>query len=206
MVVDFDLITTRVATGAALSPEADVQALVDAGITHVVDARAEFDDAPLFAAHPATSYLWNPTEDDGQHKPPEYFAKTLSFSLPALAIPHTKVYCHCNAGVNRGPSNVIAVMVAQGWTAGGAIALLKAARPQAQASYAEDAVRPCGSLGMCERYPQTRWPHCAVASQEQARVPRNSSQPRRTTSAGTAKQVDQVADIVGEPAADMSRH
>jgi protein-tyrosine phosphatase len=145
--VDFDLITTRVATGAALSSEADVQALVDAGITHVVDARAEFHDAHLFVSHQSISYLWNPTEDDGQHKPPEYFAKTLSFALPALALPHTKVYCHCAAGVNRGPSNALAVMVAQGWTLGGAMALLRAARPQAQASYANDAAAAVRELG-----------------------------------------------------------
>jgi hypothetical protein len=113
----------------------------------VVDARAEFDDAQLFARHLAVSCLWDPTEDDGQHKPPEYFAKTLSFALPALALPHTKVYCHGTAGVNRGPSNAIAIMVAQGWTLGGAVALLRAARPHAQASYANDAAAAVQALG-----------------------------------------------------------
>lgn len=146
---DFEFCSTRVATGAAVSGEADVQALVDAGVTHVVDARAEFDDAPLFAAHPAISYLWNPAEDDGQTKPPEYFAKTLGFALPALAVPHTKVYCHCAAGVNRGPSNAFAVLVAQGWTAGGAEALIRAARPQVGLAYKNDAIAACKTLGYC---------------------------------------------------------
>jgi hypothetical protein len=45
--VDYDWITNRVATGAALSSAEDVQVLVDAGVTAVVDARAVERAGPM---------------------------------------------------------------------------------------------------------------------------------------------------------------
>ena len=100
---DFSFVTERLATGAAITGPADVTALHAAGITHIIDCRAEFSDAPLLATS-GMAYLWNGTEDDGQPKPPAWFAASLVFALPALATAGAKVYAHCAAGVNRGPS------------------------------------------------------------------------------------------------------
>lgn len=135
---DFDWVTARVATGAAITSAADVDALVTAGVTHVLDARAEMDDAPLLSTHPALLYCWNPTDDDGKSKPADYWAKTLLFALPALAAPHNRVYFHCAAGINRGPSNAYAALRAQGLSPITAMGLIKTARPQAQARYSGD--------------------------------------------------------------------
>lgn len=143
---DYSFITSRIATGGALNSPADVQDLVAAGITHVLDARAEFDDGPLFAQS-GIQYIWNPTQDDGQHKPPEYFATTLSFALPALAQPHTKLDLHCAAGVNRGPSNAICVMLALGWLLDTAEALMRSKRPQVNIAYKLDAQAAVQALG-----------------------------------------------------------
>src|SRR5712692_7492286 len=147
MASDFDFITTRIATGAALSTLDDVNQLVAAGITHVLDARAEFDDGQLLAGHPAISYKWNPTQDDGQTKTPGYFATTLNFALPALAQPHTKCIFHCAAGVNRGPSNALCVMLALGWDFDTAVALMHAKRPVVNIAYAKDALAAVNALG-----------------------------------------------------------
>jgi protein-tyrosine phosphatase len=136
-----------VATGAALTSAADVDQLVAAGITHVVDATNAENDAPLFASHPAITYCWNPTPDDGQPKPDSYWATTLNFALPMFVQPHTKLYAHCSAGINRGPSNAVCVLMALGWTKSSAMAALKAARPQAQAQYANNAAAAVVSLG-----------------------------------------------------------
>jgi protein-tyrosine phosphatase len=101
----------------------------------------------LFINEPAIQYLWNPTIDDGEPKPPEWFAKTIEFSLNALAQPWTKVYVHCAAGVNRGPSSAYAVMLALGWDGPTALALIKERRPTAQVGYAKDADVAVVTLG-----------------------------------------------------------
>lgn len=144
---DFSLVTNRIATGSAISTSADVTKLLAVGLNVVVDARSEFDNGPLFAGNPNVNYLWNPTEDDGQHKPVEYWNKTLSFVLPLLARPHTKVYLHCACGVNRGPSNALCVLVAQGMHPEWAEFYIRQARPQVGIAYKADAIAACQALG-----------------------------------------------------------
>jgi predicted protein tyrosine phosphatase len=145
--VDYNFITPRLATGAALTGPDDVQVLIDAGITHVIDCIAGSPDAPLFAAHPEIHLLYNGTEDDGQPKPPSWFGKSIVFALHALAARHHRVYAHCAAGVNRGPSTAYAIMRAAGWSPNDAEALIRAARPQVGLAYKNDADAAVTSLG-----------------------------------------------------------
>jgi len=144
---DFDFITSRVATGAAIDGPADVTQILAAGLNVVVDARSEYDDGSLFTATPGVHYLWNPTADDGKFKPVHYWLRTLSFVMPLLAQPHMKVLLHCTAGVNRGPSNALCVMVAQGFSPALARTMIITARTQAQIRYQADAVAACSALG-----------------------------------------------------------
>lgn len=134
---DFSFITTRLATGAAIGSAADADTLLAAGFTDVIDLRSEFDDTPLLGSRFA--YLWNGTADDGSRKDPAWFARSLSFALPALAQPHRKIYMHCAAGVNRGPSTAYAVLLALGWPAAAAEAAIRQARPQVGLAYKGDA-------------------------------------------------------------------
>jgi protein-tyrosine phosphatase len=92
-------------------------------------------------------YLWNPTDDDGALKPVEYWARTLAFVMPLLAQPHMKVLLHCAAGINRGPSNALCVLVAQGISPALAHTMIVTARPQARIRYQSDAVAACTALG-----------------------------------------------------------
>jgi hypothetical protein len=142
---DFSFVTVRLATGAAISTPDDVSALAAAGVTAVIDCRAEFDDGPLLAGQFA--YLWNGTEDDGTTKDPSWFARSLAFGLPLLAQPHQRVYCHCAAGRNRGPSTAYAVMRALGWGSADAEATIRAARPQVELAYKDDADAAIAVLG-----------------------------------------------------------
>lgn len=144
---DFTFVTSRIATGAALNDASDVDAIVAAGITAVIDLRDDFDDGRLLAAHPAIIYCWNPTPDDGQPKPPEWFDKSLTFALPILARPHTKVLAHCSAGINRGPSTAYAVMVALSFPPAVAERMIRNARPIVGLAYAVDAQLAATSLG-----------------------------------------------------------
>jgi hypothetical protein len=144
---DFSFVTLRVATGAAINDASDVNALVSAGITHVIDCRWEFDDVHIFADHPYIVYLYNGVLDDGFSKPDSWFAKSLSFALPALAMPHVKIYAHCAAGVNRGPSTAYAILRAQGFDAITAERQIRIARPQVRLAYKSDADRAVLNLG-----------------------------------------------------------
>ena len=143
---DFSQVTSRLFTGAAISGAADVTALINAGVTAVIDLRAEQDDTP-FLAGSGMAYLWNPAADDGQSKPADWFGRSLSFALPLLAQPRQKVNCHCAAGVNRGPSTAYMIMRALGWTAAEAEAVIRAARPQVGLAYKGDADAAVTALG-----------------------------------------------------------
>lgn len=132
------MITARLATGAALSGPDDVAALKAAGITHVIDERAEFDDGQLLAGSGLT-YLWNPTADDGQPKPDAWWQANISFALQAYSVLGTCILAHCAAGVNRGPSAAYGIIRAcWGFPVAQAAALVKVARPQAGIAYAAD--------------------------------------------------------------------
>jgi protein-tyrosine phosphatase len=135
---DFDMVTARLATGAAISRPDDVLALAAVGVTHVLDCRDDFDDGPLLSQSGCV-YLWNPTPDDGQPKPDLWWRQTLSFAVNAYSRLGTCVYAHCAAGINRGPSAAYAIMRAcWGLPSAASISMIKIARPQALVGYAAD--------------------------------------------------------------------
>ena len=140
-----NFVTARLATGGALTAAADVDVLVQSGVTHVIDCRVEFDDGQLLAQR--LRYLYDPTEDDGQAKPPTWFGPGISFALQALSLPGYRVYVHCAAGVNRGPSMCYAIMRALGWEASEALKTVKAGRPVAMVRYSRDADAALLALG-----------------------------------------------------------
>ncbi len=137
--MDFNFVTNRVATGAGIFTDADVKKLIDAGVTHIIDCRAEFDDAPLLKNYPQITYLFNGVNDDGQPKPTSWFKKSIEFALAGLMQPTNKVYAHCAAGVNRGPSTAYAILRALGLTHLQAETVIKTARPIAGIAYKHDA-------------------------------------------------------------------
>ncbi|MGH7174895.1 MAG: hypothetical protein ACREGR_00865, partial [Minisyncoccia bacterium] len=88
---------------------------------------------------PQIIYLWNPTADDGKPKTPDWFSRSLMLDLDALSRPKNKVYAHCAAGVNRGPSTAYAILRALGFTPGSAEAVIRTARPWVGLAYKRDA-------------------------------------------------------------------
>jgi protein-tyrosine phosphatase len=144
---DYSFVTTRLATGAAISSVEEVEQLVRAGITHVIDCRDSFTDMALFARQPHISYLWNGTPDDGMPKDSIWFRTSLEFALPALSTPNRRIYAHCAAGVNRGPSTCYALLRAMGFESELAAELITRARPQVRLAYRGDADLAVASLG-----------------------------------------------------------
>ena len=127
MAVSFNFVTERIAVGGGISSKADVDQIVAAGITHVIDMRAEFDDDILNDSR--ITILWLPQVDDGEMRPPGHYRKGIQFTFPALALPHTKIFPHCPAGLNRGPTMCYALLRAFGFPKSEAIAKIRAARP-----------------------------------------------------------------------------
>lgn len=143
---DYNFVNARLATGAALTSPEDAVQIVASGITHVVDCTDQEDDTQLFL-QTGVQVLWNPVPDDGQPKAPDWFGRSLEFALPALAQPKMKVYAHCSAGMNRGPSTCFAIMLALGFAPDDAEAVIRKARPQVMLAYKEDAINAIPVLG-----------------------------------------------------------
>ena len=144
---DFSVITERLLCGGQFS-SGDIGALRAAGVTHIISARAEYDD-PLPLLNGFFYLRWG-VNDDGLHpKPVEWFDKSVSFALAALSSPKTKVLAHCAAGFNRGPSIAYAIMRAQGWRRDEALAQLHLRRPICVGgiAYRDDADSALRALG-----------------------------------------------------------
>ena len=143
---NFDFVTDRLATGGDLHWRedralADLAGLLDAGITHIVDCRMEWNDEELVARHaPAVAYLHAGVDDIGGRQPDWFFDRGVAFVLDALARPGTRVLVHCHMGINRGPSLAYAILLAQGADPVDALDALRTARPIANVWYAEDAL------------------------------------------------------------------
>jgi protein-tyrosine phosphatase len=98
------------------------------GVTHIIDMQIEFDDTSL--AEPfGITVLWNPVDDDFQHKSPSVFRRGVEFALKALDDAPSKLYIHCAAGVHRAPMMTLAILGSLGWEIEDAMALIEARRP-----------------------------------------------------------------------------
>jgi protein-tyrosine phosphatase len=127
MAVSYNFVTERIAVGGEIASKADVDEIVNAGITHVIDMRAEFDDDTLNDNR--ITILWLPQVDDGTMRPPGQYRKGIQFALPALSLANTKIFLHCSAGLNRGPTMCYALLRAFGLPPEEAIERIRAARP-----------------------------------------------------------------------------
>jgi len=114
--MDMTWITDRVALGGGIWNDANMIEVVRAGVSHIIDMQIEFDDTPLAEPYDV-EVLWNPTDDDFQHKPAEIFERGIVFALQALeADEENKVYIHCAAGVHRAPMMTLALLRRMGWS------------------------------------------------------------------------------------------
>ena len=144
---DADFVTDHLLVGGDLDTQDNELAvrqlseLVEAGLTHVVDARIEWSDEDWVSQlAPAIGYLHHGIDDAGQRVPGNGSTPAVDFALTAIEQGGT-VLTHCHMGVNRGPSLGFAVLLAQGWDPIGALDTIRAARPIAWVAYAEDALR-----------------------------------------------------------------
>ena len=126
--MDISWVTERIALGGAIWNARNMEGLVQAGVTHVLNMQIEFDDRPL--AEPfGIQVLWNPTDDDFLPKPPELLKRGVEFALAAMEDPEARLYVHCAAGVHRAPMMTLAVLCAMEWKIDAAMVLIETRRP-----------------------------------------------------------------------------
>jgi len=110
-------------------------------ITHILDVRQECDDEEFWAGVRGLTYHWDGIDDAGQQVPGEWFERITVWARVALLAPSARILTHCHMGINRGPSAGFAILLALGWEPVAALEAIRAARPIAYVSYAEDALR-----------------------------------------------------------------
>ncbi len=126
--MDMSWITDRLAVGGGIWTGGNMQQVVRAGITHIIDMQIEFDDTELAEPY-GLDVLWLPVDDDFQPKRPDLFQRGAEFALRALDDSNGKLYIHCAAGVHRGPMMALAVLRVLGWSAERAIEVIEQRRP-----------------------------------------------------------------------------
>jgi protein-tyrosine phosphatase len=125
--MDMSWVTDRISLGGGIWTDENMQKVVEAGITHIIDMQIEFDDTGLAKPY-GVDVLWNAIDDDFQPKGPEIFERGVEFALAALKQPGTKVFIHCAAGVHRAPMMTLALLRALGWQLEEAMALIQGRR------------------------------------------------------------------------------
>jgi protein-tyrosine phosphatase len=126
--MDMTWVTGRIAVGGGIWGDENMSDVAKAGVTHIIDMQAEFDDTLLAKAY-GIKVLWNATDDDFQPKPAELLQRGVDFALEALDEEGTKLFIHCAAGVHRAPMMALAVLCSLSWNVEDAIQLIEARRP-----------------------------------------------------------------------------
>lgn len=159
-VANANFITNQIAFGGDLAASFKVartqlDELLNAGITHIVDLRSEWSDEVLVRGWaPEIKYLNHRIEDAGQLIDPEWFDELISWVDAAFTDPNAKVLVHCHMGVNRAPSATLALLLHQGMGLREALELIRATRPVAVIDYAGSVLT--WYLGRTDADPRTR--------------------------------------------------
>jgi protein-tyrosine phosphatase len=125
--MDMTWVTDRIAVGGGIWTADNMAAVARAGVTHILDMQMEFDDTALAVPHGIT-VLWNPIDDDFQHKPADVFERGVAFARQALEEAGTKLLVHCAAGVHRAPMMALAILCSTGWNLNRAMNVIESKR------------------------------------------------------------------------------
>jgi len=137
---DHQWVTERIALGSAVSTPEHARAVIEDGITHVIDCRMKPEGEELFRGT-SVRYFHCGTEDDRKAKSISWFRKGVAFALTSMALPHSRLLIHCKLGAARSPSMAYAVLRALGWSSVDAVDAIRKARVLASVTYKEDAER-----------------------------------------------------------------
>ncbi|MFV2038782.1 MAG: hypothetical protein ACC660_00910, partial [Acidimicrobiales bacterium] len=109
----------------------------EAGVTHVMDVRGEWNDQDLVAEiAPELGYAWLGTHDSGGAQSDDWFEAGVVAARPIMGDPRARLLVHCHMGVNRGPSMGLRIMLDRGWDVVDAMGRIRTTRPFAAMAYA----------------------------------------------------------------------
>ncbi|MBI2956922.1 MAG: dual specificity protein phosphatase family protein [Acidobacteria bacterium] len=137
---DFDFITERLAVGGGIWTPENFEAIIRAGITHIINTQIEFDDNSLrlgglaaarFGSNHEPEILWLAMDDDFGPKPAELFFRGVRFALEAQVRPEARLLVHCASGIHRGPMVALAILRVLGYARHDAVRVILTRRPQA---------------------------------------------------------------------------
>ena len=132
MTIDFHFITPRLAVGGGIWTRENLEALMRAGITHIINTQREFDDGALRRpGDHEPQVLWLAMDDDFEPKAARHFFQGAKFALQAWQAPEAKLFVHCASGIHRGPMVALALLRVLGYGRRDALDLLLARRPAA---------------------------------------------------------------------------
>lgn len=126
--MDISFLTQRLAVGEGIWTSERMGHLAVLGFTHIISVQAEFDERDLARPH-GLEVLWNPTDDDFLPKPIEFFQRSVSFAMEALAREESQLYVHCAAGIHRAPLTCAAILCALGYALEDTMDLIRQRRP-----------------------------------------------------------------------------
>ena len=126
--MDLTWVTEQIAVGGGIWNAANMAAVAQEGVTHILDMQLEFDDTELAAPH-GIEVCWNPVDDDFKPKQAEVFHVGVDFALGALGKNGNRLLIHCAAGVHRAPMMALAVLGSMGWDLGKAMDVMETKRP-----------------------------------------------------------------------------
>lgn len=132
-------VTPRLAVGSNPNTREDIVALKAAGITDVIDVRAESDSADLYTDSGVRYHHSAHMIDDGRRQPASDYVQIVTDARSILANAGTKILVHCHAGTSRGPSATYAILRASGLSPTEAWGRVKAVRPRADRQYVPSA-------------------------------------------------------------------
>lgn len=150
---DYQWVLPRISVGAALQAT-DYDQLEKDAIGYVIDV-TQHDDTGFLAEsvnHPGIDVLWVDTGDDGQSKIDLFKNLVEPWVFPRWFVrPSRRWNIHCDAGVNRGPSTCMFVLMLLGLSAGDAEDFIRHVRPQVGLAYKSDAIAAAEQLGYLVR-------------------------------------------------------
>jgi len=120
---------------------AQLDELVGAGVTHILDTRLEWSDEDYVARRaPGIGYLHLGVDDDGGTLPDAWFDEATAWLDGVLARPGTRALVHCHMGVNRSPSLLFGYLLHTGSGVREALDAIRGAWRLAVIDYADDAL------------------------------------------------------------------
>jgi len=128
-VADCTFVYKNLAVGGGIFIEENFKELKTRyGITHIIDAQAEFDDTPM-ARFYGIEVCWTPAWDDFSKPDTKQFIKACKFVDDSiLKDANAKLLCHCAGGVHRGPMFALLAAMRCGASAKDAIAKIESRR------------------------------------------------------------------------------